>query len=69
MALASLSRSETMTKRPKPTAKKESGEFARFDKLVGQVLSVPHSALKKRLEEEKASKPTSSVGRDDHQKD
>jgi len=37
--------------RPTHPAKNEQGEFANFTRLVDQVLSVPHSVIKQRIEE------------------
>jgi hypothetical protein len=43
---------------PAPSGKNEQGEFARFDNLVGRVLSVPHSRIKEQLDAEKQRKRT-----------
>lgn len=42
-----------MASHPKPSAKNATGnaEFERFNNLVDQVLSVPHSVVKERIEE------------------
>ena len=42
-----------MPTRPKPSAKNAQGnvEYERFTNLVDQVLSVPHSVIKERIEE------------------
>ncbi len=42
-----------MTSHPKPSAKNAKGnvEYERFTNLVDQVLSVPHSVIKRRIEE------------------
>src|SRR5438128_4447479 len=37
--------------RPARTPQNEQGEFGRFTRLVDQVLSVPHSVIKERIEE------------------
>jgi hypothetical protein len=42
-----------MTTHPKPSAKNAKGnvEYERFNNLVDQVISVPHSVIQKRVEE------------------
>jgi hypothetical protein len=42
-----------LTSHPKPSAKNAKGnvEYERFTSLVDQVLSVPHSVIKKRIDE------------------
>ena len=45
-----------MPTHPKPSAKNSTGEFARFNDLVGRVLSVPHSRIKEQLDAEKQRK-------------
>jgi hypothetical protein len=46
-----MQHSEDMANHPKPSAKNETGEYAKFTSLVDQVLSVPHSIIKQRIEE------------------
>jgi len=46
---------------PKPSAKNDTGEFARFDNLVGRVLAVPHSTIKQKLDAEKEQKRTTKA--------
>src|SRR6266404_2967111 len=60
-------------RRPKPSAKNEPGAFARFDDLVGRVLSVPHSRIKEQLraeaERKRQSKRSSASVRASHNTD
>jgi hypothetical protein len=44
--------------RSDPSAKNDAGEFGNFDRLLGQILEVPHSKIKAELEAEKRKKPT-----------
>jgi len=47
-----------LTSHPKPSAKNAQGsnvEYERFTNLVDQVLSVPHSVVKQRIEEHRAA--------------
>lgn len=46
---------------PPDPSKTEKNQFARFDKLVGQVFSVPHSEIQKELDAERERKRTSKV--------
>ena len=41
---------------PKVTRVKQSDEFKKFDIAMEELLKVPHSDIKKKLEEEKAAK-------------
>jgi hypothetical protein len=41
---------------PTPSAKNETGDFARFNNFVDRVLAVPHSTIKERLDAEKQRK-------------
>jgi hypothetical protein len=50
-----------MPNHPKPSAKNEPGEFARFNDLVGRVLAVPHSTIKQKLDAEKQRKQMSKA--------
>lgn len=43
-----------------PSAKNESGDLAQFTNFVRRILSVPHSEIQRRLEEEKRSKISAS---------
>jgi hypothetical protein len=45
-----------MAQRPKPSAKNEQGEFAKFTSLLDRLLSVPHDKIKAKLDAEKADK-------------
>ncbi len=36
--------------------KRESTEFQNFDNMMGELLKVPHSEIKKKLDQEKAEK-------------
>jgi hypothetical protein len=38
---------------PKPSAKNATGEYAAFENALKKVLSVPHSAIKSKLDAEK----------------
>jgi hypothetical protein len=42
-----------MAHNPKPSAKNETGEYARFTNLLDQLLSVPHDKIKAELGAEK----------------
>jgi hypothetical protein len=41
---------------PKQSGKNETGEYANFTNLLDRLLSVPHSKIKAKLDEEKAAK-------------
>jgi hypothetical protein len=43
---------------PAPSAKNETGEFETFKAFTRQLLSVPHSEIKAKLDAEKAAKRT-----------
>jgi hypothetical protein len=45
-----------MAQSPKPSAKNEQGEYARFTNLLDKLLSVPHSKIKAELAAEKQKK-------------
>ncbi len=45
---------------PKPSAKNAAGEYANFESALKQVLSVPHSELKAKLDAEKRAKQRKS---------
>lgn len=46
---------------PTPSAKNETGQFARFTNLVDRVLAVPHSRIKEHLDAEKQRKQMSKI--------
>jgi hypothetical protein len=45
-----------MASHPKPSAKNETGGYANFETALRTVLSVPHSALKAKLDSEKQAR-------------
>lgn len=45
-----------MASRPKPSAKNETGEYAQFTNFMRQLVAVPHSEIKARLEAGKRAK-------------
>jgi hypothetical protein len=45
---------------PKPSAKNESGEYATFENALKNVLSVPRSKIKSKLDAEKRKRLNSS---------
>jgi hypothetical protein len=45
-----------MASHPKPSAKNESGEFARFKSFMGRLVAVPHAKIKKKLDAERNAK-------------
>lgn len=47
-----------MASHPKPSAKNEQGELARFTRLLDRLLSVPHEKIKAELEAEKRTHKT-----------
>jgi len=42
-----------MARHPKPSAKNAAGEYATFESALKQILSVPHSAIRTKLNAEK----------------
>ncbi len=49
-----------MASQPNIPAKDEAGDFDKFTNFVRQIVSVPHSEIQRRLEEEKRSKTSAS---------
>jgi hypothetical protein len=45
-----------MGSRPKPSAKNESGEYAKFSNFMKRLVAVPHSEIKTKLDAEKQAK-------------
>lgn len=41
---------------PKPSAKNESGDYAKFENFMKRLVAVPHSEIKSKLEAEKRAK-------------
>ena len=59
----------SMSKHPAGSAKNDAGDFARFSDALKQVLSVPHSEIKAKLDAEKKRKAkASSSSRASHAK-
>jgi hypothetical protein len=58
---------------PKPSAKNEPGDFAKFTNFMKRLVAVPHSEIKAKLDAEKQAKKQrtkrSSVSRASHAKD
>jgi hypothetical protein len=59
---------------PKPSAKNEPGEFARFTEFMTRLVAVPHSEIKAKLDAEKKAKARrrtskASASRASHAKD
>jgi hypothetical protein len=48
-----------MASRPKPSAKNETGDFARFKNFMTRLVAVPHSEIKAKLDAEKKAKQKS----------
>jgi hypothetical protein len=45
-----------MGSRPKPSAKNELGEYAKFSNFMKRLVAVPHSEIKTKLDAEKQAK-------------
>ena len=45
-----------MANHPKPSAKNETGDFAKFTDFMRKLVAVPHSTIKARLDAEKLRK-------------
>jgi hypothetical protein len=65
-----------MPKRPNPSAKNETGDFATFTGFMKRLIAVPHCEIKAQLDAEKAAKKRkrtpakrSSASRASHAKD
>ncbi len=60
-----------MANHPKPSAKNETGDFAKFTNFVRRLVAVPHSEIKAKLDAEKLEKTRKrkAVSRASHAKD
>jgi len=45
-----------LAKHPKPSAKNEQGEYVKFTNFMRQLVAVPHSEIKAKLDAEKRAK-------------
>ena len=52
-----------MANHPKPSAKNEKGDFAKFENFMKRLVAVPHSEIKAKLEAEKRSKKRTRASR------
>jgi len=52
-----------VARRSKPSAKNATGEYAAFENVLKQVLSVPHSVIKSKLDAEKRKRAKASASR------
>jgi len=50
-----------MANHPKPSAKNETGDFAKFTDVMRKLVAVPHSEIKARLDAEKRAKTRKKV--------
>jgi len=51
-----LRHTPSVARNPKPSAKNATGEYAAFEGALKQILSVPHSEIKSKLDAEKRKK-------------
>jgi hypothetical protein len=53
-----------VSRHPKPSAKKETGEYETFEVALKKVLSVPHSEMKSKIDATKRKRTKTSASRE-----